>query len=193
MSSHHIVREDQEPALFLQDPEALSFEKIQELLEWNPTVLVPFRHAETVAAWGIKIDVVLVQPHESAQAQGLLHHQPLKIISVNNISEEFATVVFFLKGDAYKGVYVVSHDSLLFDVEPLPADFNVEIFQGGRRWLHVRKPVFEKWYPAGTRLTIRSSTGIQQQTTKADGLFEVQQPEAFWVGESINSANSYNA
>lgn len=33
MSSHHIVRENQEPALLIADAHAISFEKIQELLE----------------------------------------------------------------------------------------------------------------------------------------------------------------
>lgn len=186
MSSHHIVRENQEPALFIQDPDALRFEKIQELLEWSPTVLVPFRAVPTVMDWGIKVDAVLVQPHEAAPARELLHtQQPLTIISVNTSREEFSTVVFFLKDQAHKGVYVVSHDAALFHFEPWPPDFDVELFQGGIRWMHVRKSTFEKWYPGGTSVFVRTTTETTEQVTAADGILKVSMPEGFWVGERV--------
>ena len=57
MSSHHFVKEDQEPALIIADASAVSFEKIQELLEWSPTVIVMESSLEMVLSWGIKMDV----------------------------------------------------------------------------------------------------------------------------------------
>lgn len=40
MSSHHIVREKQEPALLIMDLNGFNDEHLGQLLEWNPTVLV---------------------------------------------------------------------------------------------------------------------------------------------------------
>ena len=40
MSSHHIVRDDQEPALIIANGEACSMELLNQLLEWNPLVIV---------------------------------------------------------------------------------------------------------------------------------------------------------
>ncbi len=40
MSSHHIVRDDQEPALIIANGEACSAELLGQLLEWSPLVIV---------------------------------------------------------------------------------------------------------------------------------------------------------
>ena len=184
MSSHHIVREDQEPALFIQDPGALSFEKTQELLEWSPTVIVPYRHADAVVAWGIKVDIVLVPTADEQAARTLLADQmPIKLLSVNTVDEEIATVLFFLKGARYSGVHVVSHDTSLFAFQAWPPHFDLEIFQGNRRWVHVSVGKFTKWYPAGARLEIRSGTGVLERTLTHEGIFEWENLNTCWIGE----------
>ena len=40
MSSHHFVKEQQEPAVFILDVEGISFDTVAPLLEWSPTLLV---------------------------------------------------------------------------------------------------------------------------------------------------------
>ena len=40
MSSHHFVKEQQEPAVFILEVEGISFETVAPLLEWSPTLLV---------------------------------------------------------------------------------------------------------------------------------------------------------
>lgn len=184
MSSHHIVRENQEPALFIQDPGALGFEKIQELLEWSPTVIVPFRHVQAVMAWGIKVDLVLVPTADEPAARARLAEQmPLKLIAVNSPKEACATTLFFLKGAGYCGVNIISHDLSGFEFQAWPSDFHVEIFQGGRRWVHVPTGKFAKWYPSGSKVEIRSAAGVQERTTGDDGIFEWQNADGFWIGE----------
>ncbi|AWA30236.1 thiamine diphosphokinase [Flavobacterium magnum] len=59
MSSHHIVRDDQEPALIIANGEACSMELLGQLLEWSPLVIVLDSAMERVAALGIKVDVLL--------------------------------------------------------------------------------------------------------------------------------------
>ena len=59
MSSHHIVRDEQEPALLIDDPFALQLDFIELLLEWSPTVVVTANALDEVLHWGIKIDVVI--------------------------------------------------------------------------------------------------------------------------------------
>ena len=44
MSSHHIVREKQEPALLVLGLNNFSTELLGQLLEWNPTVITTERH-----------------------------------------------------------------------------------------------------------------------------------------------------
>mgnify|MGYP006151694941 FL=1 len=59
MSSHHVVREKQEPALILANGESCRIELLQDLLEWSPLVVVLDGAIERVLELGIKIDVLL--------------------------------------------------------------------------------------------------------------------------------------
>lgn len=59
MSSHHIVRDDQEPALIIANGEACSSELLNQLLEWSPLVVVLDSAIERVVELGIKIDVLI--------------------------------------------------------------------------------------------------------------------------------------
>lgn len=59
MSSHHIVREKQEPALLIANGAPCSFDLLQQLLEWSPYVLVLDGAVEKVLSLGIKIDAIL--------------------------------------------------------------------------------------------------------------------------------------
>jgi thiamine pyrophosphokinase len=59
MSSHHIVREKQEPALIIANGESCSTELLGQLLEWSPFVVVLDSAIHRVMSLGIKIDVLL--------------------------------------------------------------------------------------------------------------------------------------
>lgn len=59
MSSHHIIRDDQEPALIIANGEECSQEILGELLEWSPFVVVLDGAIQKVLDYGIKVDVLL--------------------------------------------------------------------------------------------------------------------------------------
>lgn len=59
MSSHHIVRDDQEPALIIANGAECSTELMGQLLEWSPLVIVLDSAIERVLKLGIKVDVLL--------------------------------------------------------------------------------------------------------------------------------------
>lgn len=59
MSSHHIVRDDQEPALIIANGAACNPELLGQLLEWSPLVIVLDSAIERVIELGIKVDVLL--------------------------------------------------------------------------------------------------------------------------------------
>ncbi len=59
MSSHHIVRDDQEPALIIANGASCSPELLGQLLEWSPLVIVLDSAIERVMELGIKVDVLL--------------------------------------------------------------------------------------------------------------------------------------
>lgn len=59
MSSHHIVRDDQEPALIIANGAPCSQELLGQLLEWSPLVIVLDSAVDRVIELGIKVDVLL--------------------------------------------------------------------------------------------------------------------------------------
>lgn len=59
MSSHHIVRDDQEPALIIANGAPCSQELLGQLLEWSPLVIVLDSAMDRVIELGIKVDVLL--------------------------------------------------------------------------------------------------------------------------------------
>jgi thiamine pyrophosphokinase len=59
MSSHHIVRDDQEPALIIANGASCKTELLGQLLEWSPLVIVLDSAMERVLDLGIKVDVLL--------------------------------------------------------------------------------------------------------------------------------------
>lgn len=59
MSSHHIVRDDQEPALIIANGAACQSELLGQLLEWSPLVVVLDSAIERVMELDIKVDILL--------------------------------------------------------------------------------------------------------------------------------------
>jgi len=59
MSSHHIVRDDQEPALIIANGASCNPELLGQLLEWSPLVVVLDSAMVRVMKLDIKVDVLL--------------------------------------------------------------------------------------------------------------------------------------
>jgi thiamine pyrophosphokinase len=81
MSSHHIVRDEQEPALIIANGQSCSFELMGQLLEWSPVVMVLDGAIHRVLKLGIKIDIVLGDFDKAENWEELLaDQQPVKVI-----------------------------------------------------------------------------------------------------------------
>src|SRR5687768_15468350 len=102
MSSHHFVKEGQEPALVILD--RLAFQHTESLLQWVPLILVADYALENVLSWGIKIDVVLhgEYPLEMLE-EAVRGHGPIQILKTEN--EQVITSAFeFLMREEYDAV-----------------------------------------------------------------------------------------
>ncbi|MCR5862114.1 thiamine diphosphokinase [Flavobacterium sp. J372] len=81
MSSHHIVRDDQEPALIIANGAACSSELMGQLLEWSPLVVVLDSAIERVLELSIKADVLLGDFDRGFDAEHYRNKQyPLEIV-----------------------------------------------------------------------------------------------------------------
>lgn len=193
MSSHHIVKENQEPALLILNTEAIPFEKLQELLEWSPTVIITESSLEKVLGWGIKIDVVLAHTERIQSLTQTLHHQaPIQFISFRNESEMIVRVIEFLKSGHQKAVNILANT--WGDFEKLQiANLDCELFFEVKRWSFVKDGRFRKWYERDVQLYVypnsvqfSSITGASKSLrTENSGIVQLESRAQFWVGEEV--------
>ena len=59
MSSHHFVKENQEPALIIDRLTAFPFSKLEDLLEWAPKVICLPSVLPQAISYQFKVDVIM--------------------------------------------------------------------------------------------------------------------------------------
>ena len=194
MSSHHIVRENQEPALLIMNAHAIPFEKVQELLEWSPTVIVTHTEIDEVLGWGIKIDVALVPVQEVEHWREKLTEQaPLKLVSFNAQDDPLLTGFYFLSASKASGVNVLLKEKSTMNAIEDFAHLDVEAFIDNARWCLVRSGEIEKWYPAKTSLFVFPNDVNKELSqfnscrfdVEYDGIVKLKSKRQFWLGEEL--------
>ena len=109
MSSHHIVRDDQEPALIIANGASCSEELLGQLLEWSPLVIVLDSAIERVLELGIKVDVLLGDFDRGFNPEYYLEKQyPLEIVHTPNQDKTDLEKAFdYLIEKGHKAVNVI--------------------------------------------------------------------------------------
>ena len=194
MSSHHFVKEGQEPALFIL--EAISFHLIEPLLEWVPLIIVSDSAVEEVLQWGIKIDVVLQHTQPLDKLEGLVKDQfPLQILPCEK-DNMIIQGLEFLGQDLFTAVNIIGNraDEIVKSVEEWGSSLQVGIYSENEKWSYVTSGRFEKWMPAGATVLIKHSLASSLQTENiikekenwrisSGGIMKVQSTDPFWIGE----------
>ncbi len=185
MSSHHFVKEGQEPALIIAKATVVPLEKIQELLEWSPTVIVIEPALQMVLSWGIKIDVAIVSGSSVDSWKKALHQQgPLKLLSYSD--EEPLTIAFyFLISTKQRSAHLVaSWDKDLSSlITPFQDRLSVVVTTGQIRWSFILSGKFEKWMPENSSLEIFSLVSANEKLlTLEEGIFILEKSSPFWIG-----------
>ena len=196
MSSHHFVKEDQEPVLLILNTVGIPFAKFQELLEWSPTVIVSEESLPHVITWGIKIDVVLcTQASEDRLREELLDQVPIKIISFSDTEKLLSAASNFLKASKCKAVNILIDEMKQLDSLTSFVSMDVEVFCNSRRLVYIQSGSFEKWMPQGAQLYTYpdllkkklSTTGLSSDLIcLQDGRVSIGLDEKFWIGEELN-------
>jgi thiamine pyrophosphokinase len=188
MSSHHIVKEKQEPALYIHELGGFNEEHLGQLLEWSPTVVVWAEAYEKVASLGIKIDVVVGDLASLGELQENLKVIPQRRKGLDDALE-------FLVKEKYPAVNVISKLSKFDDLTCYLPDINLVLFTERSKHYPI-KSGFSVWKPAGTVFLIdiiayfEADNLMQQENgdfvVVEDGLvtFRFQAPYLF-VGELL--------
>lgn len=197
MSSHHFVKEGQEPALFILDP--ISFEVASPLLEWAPLVLVSESALDDVLQWGIKIDAVLtVVDREEVTAERVSEQAPIEIICRRPEEDQIRNALDYLIYRKQTGVNILTTtpEAVFSHAEIVMKKLNVCIMDARLRWLGISTGRFEKWMVLNSSISIRKSVESQSMVFRGlaekdgrfasttEGLINIQSDGLFWVAET---------
>ncbi|MCE6988321.1 thiamine diphosphokinase [Dyadobacter sp. CY323] len=163
MSSHHIVREKQEPALIIANGEACSEELLGQLLEWSPYIVVLDHAIYRVLDLGIKFDAWLGDFDEQHDFEGILEkHHPLEIISTPDQEKtDLEKGIDFLIERGFPAANIVwatgrRQDHAITNVTNLVRYKNqikLVMFDDHSKIFPLADS-FEKWYTAGTPISL---------------------------------------
>lgn len=202
MSSHHFVKEQQEPALLILDTKGFGYETIASLLEWSPTVLVAQEEVLTVISWGIKIDLILAQMDFQKSNYHLLEEQyPIKFLNVAN-NEFLEQGLQYLIATKHSAVNIIGFDHQdVFGLEEKLTFLDLVIWDAPMRYFPIKNGVFKKWFssatlqlhaPEGTFIEVQedSESKIHRITYATfievdEGTTVLKSDKIFWVGEFV--------
>lgn len=202
MSSHHFVKDQQEPAVFILNADEIHFDQVSAMLEWVPTVLVSEEAIDQVLSWGIKIDVILAsEEFQKANPQLLEEQYPLKFLTVNEGSFLDEGLQYLIETQ-HKAVHLVGipHQKAL-ELEEKTKLMDLTIVDGDWKYYPVRSGNFKKWFAESTihihakeglPVEIRNSNGdlilpitYATMIEVPEGTTEIKAPGLFWIGEMV--------
>ncbi|NIJ51417.1 thiamine diphosphokinase [Dyadobacter arcticus] len=163
MSSHHIVKEKQEPALIIANGESCSEELLGQLLEWSPYIVVLDHAIYRVLDLGIKIDAWLGdfdQHHDFEDVRSRQH--PLEIIGTPDQEKtDLEKGIDFLIERGFPAANIVwatgrRQDHAVTNVTNLVRykdQIKLVMFDDYSK-IFPLTGVFEKWYVSGTPISL---------------------------------------
>lgn len=163
MSSHHIVREKQEPALIIANGEACNDEMLGQLLEWSPFVVVLDHAIYRVLDRGIKVDAWLGDFDHGHDFDAIRERQhPLEIVPTPDQNKtDLEKAIEFLIGRGFPAANIVwatgrRADHAITNITNLvryKTQIRLVMFDDHSK-IFPLAGTFEKWYTAGTPLSL---------------------------------------
>ena len=196
MSSHHIVRDDQEPALIIANGASCSNELLGQLLEWSPLVIVLDSAIDRVLDLNIKVDVLLGDFDNDFDAEKVKEKQyPIEIVHTPNQNKTDLEKAFdYLIEKGHKAVNVIwatgkRADHTITNITNIIAYRNqlkIVILDDHSKVFLLSK-TFEKWYTANTIISIIPIGKVTGITTQ--NLFYSLSNEDLIIGYRTGSSN----
>lgn len=138
MSSHHIVREKQEPALLIIDLHNFDEEYLGQLLEWSPSVMVAYPEFDKVASLGIKIDTVICP----AEINAIPFQEHIKV--VNYQTAILNDALKYLVAEGFPAVNVINYHFEEKEYQHYVDKIDLVIFNSDNK-IYPIKSGFTKW------------------------------------------------
>lgn len=178
MSSHHFVREFQEPAVYFHSFGNAHMDQIGPLLEWAPYVMAHERCLRPLEEAYVKVDAILLL-EGSASVHPYFAKESVNTHQIGK-EEELEGLLLRLLPEESVGLHLVDtmeylHPSLL---KQWPAGFAL-LYHATHRFMKVKASGYSKWWPQGSLLKVLlmepDTNSIQEEheiITQKDGIWE---------------------
>jgi len=196
MSSHHFVKEGQEPALIIANGEACSNELLGQLLEWSPFIVVLDGAMNRVADLGIKIDVLLGDFDSRSDGLDFVsNHMNIEIVHTPDQNKtDLQKGIEFLIERGYSAVNILwatgkraDHNlSNITDIVRFKHLINIVIHDDYSK-IYVIPTTFKKWYAKDTPISLMPVGEVLGISTS--GLLYNMENETLILGYKTSSSN----
>ncbi|UZR92283.1 hypothetical protein [Chondrinema litorale] len=193
MSSHHVVRDEQEPAVIIASPPGKAFGQLAEMFEWSPVVIVLENALEDFLKWDTKLDVIIGDSDFKTKHQEELEFQQ-PYVFVNAQQSALTEALHFLAEKNHKTVHIFTTVPDFTIVRKNP-QLEIVFFNGEMKIIHSKTRLFSKWVAKDTCFKIFDGKinshehllereGFLQATH--NGFVNVFGETEFWIGEKLN-------
>jgi hypothetical protein len=192
MSSHHFVREGQEPSLFILDP--VSYSLIAPLLEWVPLVITTQVALDKILSWGIKVDMVLFTEDQRVEISYKTSDQwPITLVPCDQELDFLRVGLAQLRGKGHRASHVMVENAHAIFEKVQNTDLTISILDKACYWTYWNRK-YAKYLPVGEALvlegTIENQDFVSADKRILPGKFRVESSHVtiesnagFWVGE----------
>jgi thiamine pyrophosphokinase len=158
MSSHHIVRDEQEPALIIHRLDSFPTEMLGQLLEWSPTVAVCGPALEEALKYEIKIDLAIIDISKMDETKTRLEDQmPVKLLGISR-PDFLKSALQFLNKENHKAVNIITTNELKDEVLESTIEyyklFDIVIFDNHQKYSLISKSELRKWRSGNQEVSI---------------------------------------
>ena len=200
MSSHHFVKEGQEPALLIFNTD-IEISILKELLEWCPRVIITSDVIAFIQQWSIKVDAIICLEVEIEEIRANMAYQmPLLFLPVHDRAQFWKAALTHLHAQNQRAINVIGSKENMDQL--MAPDLSVVLWEEEIRWTKYQKNKIRKWIAKGQKLIVDpqhitiggnyeimnvSSSTDTVITTQEDGFIEItSDANIFWLGEYWN-------
>lgn len=185
MSSHHFVKENQEPFLFVKGND-FPIEVLNQLLEWNPSVICDQNSISYFFQNNRKADYLFL---DSPSLVNIFNNLNVELVITENKSiSEKLTEFLAIKKSNYLNVVC---ENVVEEFNNFSKDFysilNVYFFDAKNKLYKNPSKNFSKWQNKGQKTSILDTNGIEIESFTAleEGVFCFPPLHVYWILESI--------
>ncbi len=185
MSSHHFVKEKQEPSLLISSADYYNDEYVGQLLEWCPIVIVPDFLVSFIASKGIKIDIVLQIGFSNKDLNDIYYTQVnSRIIEIENKENWVQETIEILVQEKHNALNIIG-DGLYQLQRFFIKKIQIVVYSNKQKQYSIPS-VFNKWYKAGMQIEIEKEdlqNVLQLKNLKPnpDFIFDVQEDGTVFI------------